>query len=705
MSSFSTPQRSRAGGIAVFVKNKFVLFVVLACAAGILPSQAQISMSVGSYSQNFDALGAASANWTNNVTLPGWYGSKGNGDATNYVAGAGTSTGGGMYSFGVSGVNPSADRALGTLGASSITYIFGVRFTNNTASTVTNVAISYTGEQWRSGTTVNPQSLAFSYQVSSVPITNTHSGVWVNFAALDFVSPNLSAAGAALDGNASTNQQVFANINLTGVVVLPGQELAVRWLDVDDSPGFDNALAIDDVSVIFTGDVPAAPVITTQPASQIVTQNDNVTFTVVATGSAPLSYQWQFNQTDIAAATNAFLTLNDVTTNQAGNYSVTITNALGSTNSEIATLTVYPAEPVVVGFSLLDYNTHGNLIGDWTTNSLQVQAIGRQVQFLDPDIMTFQEIPMTNSGWTHMSEFVAVYRPGFHLAINSGTDGFIRSAIISRFPITRSTSWLDGASLVQFGYSNSPSIFTRDLFEAVVSVPGFPQPLHVFTTHLKSGTSASVDAHRRAAEASAISNYFVTGFLTTNALHPYLLTGDMNEDILIPATGSQQPIQRLTNAPTGLHLTTPVNSFTGDSKTFSIQDSGGLSRRYDYILPSGLLYSNIASSQIFRSDQLDPVPPNLNSNDDKVASDHLPLFMVFNNPYDKPFRLLSFARSNENVALAWQTVPGQPYSLESSTNLTAWTTLEDHLVATSFLLNYATNLGEAEHYFRVHRLP
>ncbi|NOS69809.1 MAG: hypothetical protein HOP33_07755 [Verrucomicrobia bacterium] len=661
-------------------------------------------MSVGSYSQNFDALGAASANWTNNVTLSGWYGSKGNGDATNYLAGAGTSTGGGMYSFGVGGVNPGADRALGALGASSITYVFGVRFTNNTASAVTNIAISYTGEQWRSGTTVNPQSLAFSYQVSSAPITNTHSGVWVGFAALNFVSPNLSSLTNALDGNASTNQQVFANINLTGVVVLPGQELALRWLDVDDS-GFDNALAIDNFSVSFTSDVPAAPVITTQPASQIVTQNDNVTFTVVAAGSAPLSYQWQFNQTNVVDATNDSLTLNSVTTNQAGNYSVTITNALGSTNSEAATLTVYPAGPVVVGFSLLDYNTHGNAISDWTTNSLQVRAIGRQVQFLDPDIMTFQEIPMTNSGWAHMGEFVAVYRPGFHLATNSGTDGFIRSAIISRYPITRSTSWLDGASLVPFGYSNSPSIFTRDLFEAVVSVPGFPQPLHIFTTHLKSGNSSSADAQRRAAEASAISNYFATGFLTTNSLHPYLLTGDMNEDILIPSTGSQQPIQRLTNTPTGLHLTTPTNRFTGDSKTFSIQDSGGLSKRYDYILPSGLLYSNIASSQIFRSDLLNPVPPNLNSNDDKVASDHLPVFMVFNNPYDKPFRLLSIARSNANVALAWQSVPGQPYRVETSTNLAAWTTLASNLVATNFTFNYATNLGEAERYFRIHRVP
>ena len=159
------------------------------------------------------------------------------------------------------------------------------------------------------------------------------------------------------------------------------------------------------------------------------------------------------------------------------------------------------------GFSLLTYNTHGNFISDWTTNSPQVQAIGRQVQYLDPDIITFQEIPLTNAGWTHMPEFVTAFRPGYHLATNSGSDGFIRSVILSRHPITRSTSWLDAASLTNFGYDGK---FTRDLFEAQIAVPGFPQPLHVFTVHLKSGQGTD-DSARRAAEASTDIELFRAG--------------------------------------------------------------------------------------------------------------------------------------------------------------------------------------------------
>lgn len=476
----------------------------------------------------------------------------------------------------------------------------------------------------------------------------------------------------------------------------------LRWSDIDDG-GSDSGLAIDDLTVAFTGGVsnpPAAPAILTEPQSQVVTVGGNVTLSVVATGNPAPAYQWWFNGTNLPSETSASLTLNNVTTNQSGSYSVVITNSAGSTNSQTVTLTVVQPAPAVAGFTLMDYNTHGNFIGDWTTNSLQIQAIGRQVQYLNPDIITFQEIPMTNSGWSHMGEFVSVYRPGYFLATNSGTDGFIRSAIISRFPITRSTSWLDGASLTNFGYDGK---FTRDLFEAQIAVPGFPQPLHVFTTHLKSGNSVSVDAQRRAAEASAISNFLVHAYLTTNSLQPYLLTGDMNEDIASPATGSQQPIQRLTNS-TGLVLTTPTNQFSGSEFTFSIQ-AASMTKRYDYILPCNLLFANIASSQLFRSDLLPSPPPPLLATDSETASDHIPVFMTFNNPYDKPFQMLSFARSNLTLTLNWQSVPGQPYRVESSTNLTSWITLANNLIATGSTFTYATNLNDPMHYFRVYRVP
>lgn len=659
---------------------------------------AQILMSAGSYTQNFDNLGSVNANWTNNATLPGWYAAKGNGDATNFLASSGSSTTGGIYSFGVAGISNSADRALGSIGASSINYAYGIRLKNDTSAAQTNVVISYIGEEWRSGTATTPQALTFAYQIGVGPLTNAYSGTWTTVSALSFVSPNLSAASLPLDGNASTNRQFFNSIALTGVSVPVGQELFLRWLDVDDT-GFDNGLAIDDFAASFSSASPSPPFITTQPISQSVTQGANVTLTIVAGGTAPLSYQWQLDATDLDGAMNSTLVLTNVSFTDAGDYTVTVTNLLGATNSQIATLTVVPPPaPPVPGFSLLTYNTKGFGTTDWSTNAPQVKAIGRQLMYLQPDIVTLQEIPYTNR-W-QMANWVLAFLPGYYVATNSATDGLLSSAILSRFPITRQKSWLHSADLDPYGYITND--FTRDLYEAQIAVPGFVQPLHVFTTHLKSGTSVSEDAVKRAAEASCISNFLVTGFLTTNGLHPYVLTGDLNEDIAHPATGSQQPIQRLTNG-TGLRLTTPLNPFSGGEQTFSIQAT--LNRRYDYILPNGLLFSNTISSQVFRTDLLPVPPPPLLATDDETASDHLPVLMNFANPYDKPFRLLSVNRSNSTVTLSWEAVPGQNYRVENSSNLTQWTVLATNLLATNQFFLYRANLPEIALHFRVYRYP
>jgi endonuclease/exonuclease/phosphatase family metal-dependent hydrolase len=352
--------------------------------------------------------------------------------------------------------------------------------------------------------------------------------------------------------------------------------------------------------------------------------------------------------------------------------------------------------------SLFHYNAHGNSVTNWTTNSPQVKAIGRQVAYLQPDVISFNEIPLDYT--YEMTNFVKAFLPGYFLATNSGTDGFIRSVIVSRHPIVRSTKWLDGVSLAAFGYNGN---FTRDLFEAEIAVPGFAQHLHLFTTHLKSGsppTGTTNDVLRRSAEASAISNFFVTAFLTTNANRPYLLAGDMNEDINRPAAGSGHPIERLTSGPTGLHLTTPRNPFSNDDRTWSIQNAS-LSIRFDYILPGGLLFSNLASSQVFRTDLLSPTPLGLLSLDDKTASDHLPVVMVFRNPYDTPYRLTSITASNQLVRLNWQSTPGRQYQVESSSNFLSWNALTTNLTAAGTNSSFSTGATGRPQFFRIYRAP
>ncbi|MDB6029436.1 MAG: hypothetical protein JWM68_5659 [Verrucomicrobiales bacterium] len=91
----------------------------------------------------------------------------------------------------------------------------------------------------------------------------------------------------------------------------------------------------------------SAPVITIQPQSQSVVVTNSVTFSVAATGTAPLSYQWRFNGTPIPNATLTNYTIVSAQFSNGGNYSVTVTNNFGSVLSSNATLTVLTGLPTI----------------------------------------------------------------------------------------------------------------------------------------------------------------------------------------------------------------------------------------------------------------------------------------------------------------------------------------------------------------------
>lgn len=142
-----------------------------------------------------------------------------------------------------------------------------------------------------------------------------------------------------------------------------------------------------------------------------------------------------------------------------------------------------------------------------------------------------------------------------------------------------------------------------------------------------------------------------------------------------------------------LKLTTPVNPFNGSHRTHSIRHTNGPANRYDYILPCGLLTNP-------------PAP--LLTNDSYTASDHLPVFMKFGNPYIAaagPFSLTSIQATGSTVTLNWESVSNKVYGVEASTNLFAWTTLASNLTATGTTTAFITNSIPSQCYFRVFRLP
>ena len=94
------------------------------------------------------------------------------------------------------------------------------------------------------------------------------------------------------------------------------------------------------ISNIATLTVGQPPSVTTQPQSVSSAAGSTVMFTVVAAGTAPLTYQWELYGVNVAGANSATLTLSNIQPSNAGAYTIYITNALGATRSNVATLTV-----------------------------------------------------------------------------------------------------------------------------------------------------------------------------------------------------------------------------------------------------------------------------------------------------------------------------------------------------------------------------
>jgi hypothetical protein len=94
--------------------------------------------------------------------------------------------------------------------------------------------------------------------------------------------------------------------------------------------------------------VNVAPTITVQPANVTVYPGQPATFSVSATGTAPLYYQWQFGSVAIAGAMSSSYTIVSTAATNAGSYSCVVSNIAGSTNSQVATLTVNSAPTITV---------------------------------------------------------------------------------------------------------------------------------------------------------------------------------------------------------------------------------------------------------------------------------------------------------------------------------------------------------------------
>jgi len=222
-----------------------------------------ISLSAlnSAYTQDFDTL-ANTANTTTNTGLPvGWTLAESGGGARDneqYAVDNGGSNTGDIYSYGATG---STERALGSLRSGTLIPSFGAEFSNSTGATITALDIAFIGEQWRLGVVNRTDRLTFQYSTNA---TDLATGAFLDFSALEFMTPDTAGQGAK-DGNAAGNFTAVS-ATITGLNIAANTHFWIRWTDID-ATGSDDGLAIDNFSLTARGVLGEAPVTVPEPGS------------------------------------------------------------------------------------------------------------------------------------------------------------------------------------------------------------------------------------------------------------------------------------------------------------------------------------------------------------------------------------------------------------------------------------------------------
>jgi len=128
-----------------------------------------------------------------------------------------------------------------------------------------------------------------------------------------------------------------------------------------------------------------APSITTQPSSKTVTVGQRASFSVAASGTAPLSFQWNRNGAPISGATSSTYSAPAATSSDSGaQFTVLVSNVAGSVTSNAATLTVNAPPAPGMQINVLDYGATGNGSTDDTTgikNAIAALTSGNTLLF------------------------------------------------------------------------------------------------------------------------------------------------------------------------------------------------------------------------------------------------------------------------------------------------------------------------------------
>ena len=193
---------------------------------------------------------------------------------------------------------------------------------------------------------------------------------------------------------------------------------------------------------------PVAPAITSQPASQTVVTGSSALFSVIATGTAPLSYQWYKDGSPVGGATSSTLSLSNVQFTDAGGYSVVISNVAGTATSNTATLSVTDQLPGQI-YNLAGFAqsaTGGGVLPETDPNYRKVYTADDLVAAL-------------GSKTTKVIEIMNDLNLGYNEVPASARTGALRAASL---PLLHPVLLATGVSIIDIQDKNGLTIFSAN---------------------------------------------------------------------------------------------------------------------------------------------------------------------------------------------------------------------------------------------------
>ncbi len=236
--------------------------------------------------------------------------------------------------FSLSGVSLPATLNPGTSATFTATFAPGATGSASGSASFTSAQLSSTYSVSMSGTGVGVAPSIIAQPVSISILTGqtaTFSVTATGTAPLAYQwKMNGTAIGGATGSSYTTPTETTSN---------NGAQFTVA---VSNAAG----TVISNAATLTVTSTPVAPSITTQPGNQTIFAGQTATFSVVANGTSPLSYQWRKNGTAIGGATStSYTTPTETTSDNGATFSVVVSNSAGNATSNNATLTVNP-DPV-----------------------------------------------------------------------------------------------------------------------------------------------------------------------------------------------------------------------------------------------------------------------------------------------------------------------------------------------------------------------